>query len=854
MKKIIWLLPVICTLFTLSACSKQQGRLRPVIIFEKGENADLSDIVLENEFLELRFLPETAEIILKDKERGTLWHSNPPDIDEDILADVVTKQLMESQFSLQYADVSGVGETLYSGMQSVELGFYEYEVINNYLEVRYAVGNLTRSYIIPIAMQEERMKSFMSRMEMEDWRKVEASYRLYDINLLLPNDNKTQLLADYPELANGKLYVLRETTQEYMKEQFEVFFADAGYTREEYYEDLERYTVSGKSDNPAFNIVIRYSLEGKSLVVNVPFDKIAYRATYPVIHLNILPFMGAGSIDDEGYLLVPDGSGALIYFNNGKHSQLAYNNSVYGWDEGMPRDVVVTDSKASFPVFGIQKNGEAMLCVIEEGSAYASVLADVSRRNCSYNSIYSRFTLVHGALMDISGRSDRAVYLYESGLPSDENITLRYTLCGSDGYTGMAKEYRSYLLNKYPSLGGKKKSGVPVAVEIVGAVNKTQHRLGIPFDLPLRLTSYKETENIINDLANFGWKNVQVKLNGWFNRSVDHSVPTKVKLIKELGSKRDFINITSAAKKNNFDLYPEADFLYIKDIKLFDKYSLYRDSARYVNRKRIEKYPYSFVWYGERTFWGKLSHIARPASMFNMIDSFSKNAAGLELQNIAFRNMGSRLSGDYNEKRAVSRQAAIKLRQSKLAELDKAGTGIMLNSGFDYSVPWADFIVDMAINDQGFGITDTAVPFYQIVLHGLVPYTGRAINLAEDYTKNLLKTIETGAGLYFSFMHEEAAVLQETKFRQFYANDYDKWIGDADTLYRRFSADFAGLYSQAIVDHIILAPGVTVTQYEDGTRVIVNVSGNPWTYNGVTIETDNYIVLTASEGRQRGNY
>jgi hypothetical protein len=71
-------------------------------------------------------------------------------------------------------------------------------------------------------------------------------------------------------------------------------------------------------------------------------------------------------------------------------------------------------------------------------------------------------------------------------------------------------------------------------------------------------------------------------------------------------------------------------------------------------------------------------------------------------------------------------------------------------------------------------------------------------------------------------MTEETTVLQETKFRQFYANEYDKWVADADALYRRFSSDFAGLYSQAIVDHVILSPGVTLTEYEDGTKVIVN--------------------------------
>ena len=807
------------------------------------------DVVLENEFLSLRFLPATAEIVLKEKATGIEWRSNPTGISEDLLADTVTRYLMESQLSVEYADTSGVGMTLYSSIYGVEREAYEYEVVDGALEVRYTIGDIARNFRVPPAMPEERMLTYLDQMEFEDRQIVESVYRLYDINNLRMNDDRNQLLSDFPDLREMKLYVLRSTIPDYMKEIAEECFKGAGYTYEDFFEDSNYYMVTSGDVKPAFSITLRYVLDGKSLLVNVPFNKIGYRQAYPLTQLSLLPFMGSGGVNDDGYILVPDGSGALIYFNNGKQNQVPYNIGIYGWDEAMPRNAVISDNRAPFPVFGIHKNGSAMLCIIEEGSAYASVRADVSGRNCSWNRVYPIFDIVHGAMMDFVGRSERAVYLYESTLPEGENITLRYTLCEKPGYMGMAMEYRSWLLGKYPTLANRPsvQSGVPVAVEIVGAVNKTQHRLGIPFDLPLKLTSYPETEVIINNLAELGWRNVNVKLNGWFNRSVDHTVPTKIKLIDELGNSKDFRNMVDAAERNNFKIFPEVDFLFMRDVKTFSGFNLYTDVSRYVNRERIQRYPFSFIWFGERNKWGKLSYLARPDSMFRMIDNFTGRASKMGLQNVAFRNMGSRLAGDYNERRHVSRQASMKMRQEKLAQLDRAGTEILVNTGFDYTVPWASIITDMMLDDQGFGITDTAVPFFPAVLHGLVPFTGRAINLAEDYTKHVLKTIESGAGLYFSFILEETAVLQETKFRQFYANDYHKWVGDANTLYRQFSADFGRLYNQAIVDHLILSPGVTVTVYEDGTRVIVNASVNAWNYNGRNINANSYIVLRQGE-------
>jgi hypothetical protein len=286
----------------------------------------------------------------------------------------------------------------------------------------------------------------------------------------------------------------------------------------------------------------------------------------------------------------------------------------------------------------------------------------------------------------------------------------------------------------------------------------------------------------------------------------------------------------------------------MRDTKPFDGFNLYRDAARYVNRKRIEKYPYSFVWFGERNRWGKLSYLARPAYMMSLIDGFSRKASALGLRNLAFRSLGAKLSGDYHEKRLVSREASMKMRQDKLAELTDKGAGVLLNTGYAYAAPWASFITDMAIDDQSFGITDASVPFYPMALHGLVPYTGPAINLAEDYTKNLLKTIESGAGLYFSFMAEETSVLQETKFRQFYANEYDKWSPDANALYQKFTADFSGLYDQAITNHAIISTGLTMTEYEDGRRVIVNINDRAADYDGVVINARSYAVL-----RQKGD-
>jgi len=842
-KKVVWLFTAILILFIAASCGGRQYSSKNIILHEHDESTE--ELVIENQYLNLRFDPATTEVVLTDKAKGTQWYPLPKG--EDPLADPVTRNGMNSLFFLEYTDVYGIGQTLFSGEHSVDINTYSYSLSNNVLEVDYSVGRMERTYVIPPVITEDRMKEFTAEMSQTEKSLINAGYRLYNINALRRDDNKDELLATYPDLARRNLYVLATTVQEYQKAEYESYFSAVGYTYEDYLEDIANFPAISGRERPAFNITLRYSLDGRALVLDIPFDKIAYRIKYPITTLSVFPYMGASGFEDEGYLFVPDGSGALIRFNNNKQSQQPFSTTVYGWDEGRVRKAIISDNRAPFAAYGIQKNNNALLCIIENGSSYSSVRADVSGRNNSYNNVYARFTMVHSELMNISGRSQRDVYQYERSLPDDESITLRFIVCDDDGYVGMAKEYRKWLQQKYPSIKKRTDANVPIVVEIPGAVNKTQHRLGIPFDLPLKLTSYKETADMINNFSNLGWKNVKVKLNGWFNRSVDHTIPTRIRLINTLGSKNDFKNIISSADQHGYQVYPEVDFFFMRDKKPFDGFNLYHDASRYINRERIQRYPYSFVWFGERNRWGKLSYVARPETMASMIDNFVVKTDDLGIKNIAFRNIGSRLAGNYNERNHVSREGSMNMRKETLTKLNNSGTGVMLLAGHAYAAPWADVIVDMALECQDFGITDVSVPFYQIALHGLIPYTGKAINLAEDYTDNILKSIESGAGLYFSFMTKDTDVLQETKFRQFYANVYHKWIGDADKLYKQFSADFGHLSNQAIDNHQIISHGVSVTTYEDGTNVVVNNNKAPFNYNGREIGANNYIV------EKRGN-
>ena len=83
MKRFILLLLIIFTMFSVVSCNRRVIRPKPVVMYEFAGNTD--DVVLENEYLHLRFLPVTAEIILTNKATGKEWFSNPPGASDDPL-------------------------------------------------------------------------------------------------------------------------------------------------------------------------------------------------------------------------------------------------------------------------------------------------------------------------------------------------------------------------------------------------------------------------------------------------------------------------------------------------------------------------------------------------------------------------------------------------------------------------------------------------------------------------------------------------------------------------------------------------------------------------------------------------
>ena len=406
----------------------------------------------------------------------------------------------------------------------------------------------------------------------------------------------------------------------------------------------------------------------------------------------------------------------------------------------------------------------------------------------------------------------------------------------------MATKYREHLLEENAGLAKQEEmSSLPVVVEYIGAVDRVKQRFGIPTTVDEPLTSYNQVVEMTKWLQEAGFEDLKVKYNGWFNQGVVHKVPDQIKLMSDLGTKKEFSKMVDFMKQSDIDFYVEANFTNINKNEVGDNFYTNRDAAKFISKELVKVYPYSSIWYGQLK--GKSPYyLAKPQYYCELIEKFMAEAEKLGLNNVAFGGTGRYLSGDYNEKSGTSREQTMRIQEQVLQGLNEQNKKLMVYAGNAYTLPYADFIVDMKLDTKAFNIIDEEIPFYQIAIHGLVPYAGEAVNLAEDYTKNILKSIETGAGLYFVFIGEENAKLQDSNYTKYFAVDFSRWSKQSQELYTRMKDELSHVYNQYIVAHEKISDGAYKTQYEDGTTVVVNYNKQNITYDGLTIPAEDYRV------------
>lgn len=783
--------------------------------------------IAENDQLQLLTDDQTGAIAVVHKASGEIWHSNPPGHESDPLAAGVNKSLLSSQLKLDFYNSFGQINSVNSHADSAAYKQIGMEEIPNGVRVNYRFGT--------------------DKKTMDDMPKKISKTR-FEQNLLSKLDSAGQrtLKIAYTEDAEQGVYVRSDGALKGLQlERALKAFEDAGYTEEDLLVDIEENHLDQTKPEPrVFHASIEYTLDGDSLIAKLPVSSIDFPAEYPVNTVSFLSFFGAGGAEDKGSILVPDGSGALIHFNNGKTRYPSYQQSVYGMDRTMS-GIETADSSQDvrLPVFGIIREGGAFIGIIEEGAPAATIHADVSGRLNSYNYVYPAFTVINkGDLsLDANGQQRSLPKFQENPMRSD--FSVRYAFVGkqSASYPGLAAYYRNYLEHQggLPAIAERNEENMPFYMQLVGSIYKKKHFAGIPYRALEPLTTFEQAQSILTEMGKRGIHDIKLKYRGWFNKGLAHEVPDSVSVDQQVGGEKGLRRLLSYANENGVTLYPDVAILTALSGSGFNEA---KEASRTLRGIPAEIYSFNPAL-NRRDRTGSPAYVVSPRFIGSYTEAFLKDYGKYGAIGVSLSDLAAELNSDFRKHRQIDRTESEQLSLDALNKISDANLQVMADGGNAYALPFLTDITHAPMSSSRFKIEDAEIPFYQMVVRGHIDYTGAPYNLSAytDAKPYILKCLEYGAGVYFQWFYEPNHKIKDTEHNELFSANYALWIDEAARIYEEVNAFLKKVRHERIVGHDELADGVFKTTYESGVYVIVNYNRASVTIDGVTIEAESYV-------------
>ncbi|MCK9862148.1 DUF5696 domain-containing protein [Paenibacillus sp. ATY16] len=570
-------------------------------------------------------------------------------------------------------------------------------------------------------------------------------------------------------------------------------------------------------------IPIEVKLENDSVTTRI-IDSELQEGSLSLLWIRLYPFFGAErSVGQDGYLFIPDGSGALINFDPYRTSGTQiYREPVYGADPAYTvNSSYDSRQRVATPVYGIKNNQTSFLAVLEGGSEYSEVLASPAGALSSYNWATSQADY-RSSYQQVTNRDKGKFYItYDKDNRFHGDRITRYLLLESTkaDYVGMAERYRQYLMETEHLEPIKTAADkVPMNIVLVGGDKAP----GLLWDRYIKGTTTNQAMEITKQLYQLGIEHMQVLYRGWQKGGIGASGGL-AKVDQRLGGDKGMKQFINYAHSIHVPVYLTAD------------YSQNTTGAGGFTSRRQ----------GVRDYGGTTIGDLASLKFVNdtIIDKDIKYYQSLGIDGVELDGIGQFLSSDYNSKYGSTRAENLIMQQDMIKKLkDSVGKVIGYESNL-YALPWLDGIARLN-EDYSYDLfSNAAIPFLQIALHGLVPYTSVASNDRDQFHLEFLHDLEYGANPSYTFTYTASEEWKDAEHLHLFSPAYRVWGQTAAQEYKEWNEALGDVQDQFIVGHRILSDQVRETTYSGGKRIVVNYGTIAYTHGDVTVPPGGYAIV-----------
>lgn len=792
------------------------------------------ELVAQNDVVKLYAKAETAEVAIHDLRNGQTVYSNPPAADDDDIANKTNKNYLKSQFLLDYYNANLSTGTYDSFSKSVDLGNVQAESIPGGVRFIYEVGEEQDLYLVPSMLTDERYQELYNgvdaSIQKEMYGKANSFYE--------PGEDGNWYVSE-----NGKKMAIRT------KKKISDAFIELGMTEEEYFE-WEALAGNVIPETLGFTITLEWTLTEDGVECTLPAERIEERGGGMVYRIQLLPYMAAAGMDESGYMVVPNGSGALIHFNNGKQSNAVYSQYIYEMDLVDAEYTKTQNTQpVRLPLFAICRENSSVLATVEKGATFANISADVSGRNNTYNNAYVSFILRGDEKLAMFGAGETAdLPIVEDDLYA-ETLTVRFTMLTEEnaGYSGVANYYRDRLIDEGVLTGITEAGDIPFYYDVIGGIKETAHTLGVQHLQVTAMTTFDEAAEMAQILADKGAANQVVNFQGWMNGGYYHDVPDKVSILRQLGGKGDFERLNEAVESLGGELYADVAFQNVTFIS--KRYMVNQETSRYYGAGYAvslgEVNPTNLRRTSGMGYRENLYNLLSPKFLPWYVEHFIDETENLDVSGISLRDLGYELHADKRRTNVINREEALMIVKAQLDALQQTGRKLMISGGNDYALKGVSHVIGAPMSATEYFIVDEEIPLYQMILHGCVDYTGTAMNtvVSDNPQADLLKLIEYGASTHYIFTWEDATEMKYTGLNKFYATTFTAWADEAVASYQYVNGALSPVRNAQMVEHASITDTLKRATYSNGVTIYINYGSADAQADGLTVPAMDYIAV-----------
>lgn len=578
------------------------------------------------------------------------------------------------------------------------------------------------------------------------------------------------------------------------------------------------YTVTLKDDYFEVSIIADEIYE---VEIDEP-DKIM-DSSRSIVDIGLFQDLGAGGLDEEGYIVTPDGSGAVINFNNGRTGASDYSQQLYGRDLAISQNMAPKKTEQAYlPILGLVKEDNALLLVATEGSAYATAKASIARgpRATGYNSAWFNFALRSTDGYFMGGSNAQALKAYQQKRVPEPRMTVRYYPIAKDGasYVDIAQRYQKYLVEEKGMTKKTTSDDAHFYLDLYGGTVKERSVAGFPVKLQTTATTYEQAQEIVRELNDRGVADMVVTYEDFNKAGVTGRISNSLDYAGSLGGKDKFEDLKKYLESIGAVFAPSVDLMNYE--RSGNGYSKSGASVIGVTKAYATQGVYERAFgtpHDTRTSWYILTPAYYEKVYGEIISAYTKGG----LSAVAVAEGTNMLYSDFtsNANRNTSRQQAVENLKNCYQMINNSGMTFVASACNDYALPYVDMIRDVPLYSSNFDVYDYDIPLYEMVIHGYIPYTTKAKNASSSADELFLLSVATGTPVHYEVMYENPNTFTDCSYDTLFYTHYAGWLDVAAAEYKVCKDVVSGVSEATITDFEYVSDKVVKTTFSNGTVI-----------------------------------